>query len=792
MAFHEPLTPFIVHVADPPALPIRAPGDPAASRVVRATVRKTSDSGLDLLAQTSDERVLHLSVKAAAPGVVRVRLSVDPNGVTRSARAADLVHDRADASARVDVRDGCAVVDAGGVLARIGLDPWHMEFLDDSGRLLVEENTDESDISHRLRVLPLGRSFTDDGETAAYHETFAARADEHFFGLGEKFTELDKRGQRIVSWNYDAFSSESERSYKNVPFYVSSRGYGVFVNSGLATEFDMCHSTHSCVQIIAPDDVLDYFVIGGPRLPDVLDRYHRLTGRPPMPPAWALGTWISTGFVRTDQEQTVAVARRIREHAIPCDVLHLDAYWQKRGLWSHMKWDADLFPEPRRMFAELAELDFRTCLWINPYISVQTDVFADGDAQGFFLKRADGSTYIADVWHGAQSVCGITDFTNPEARAWFQDLLRPLLNEGAWLFKTDFGEGVPVDAVASNGMTGEAIHNIYTLLFNDAVADVTEEVHGHRVVWARSSFAGGQRHCGQWAGDNNATFGAMASTLRGGLSYALSGMPFWSHDVGGFTGRPSPDLYVRSAQFGAFSPLMRFHGTSSRFPWDFAPEVGEAAVEAIRMRYRLMPYIHSAVIEACATGLPIMRPLVLAAQDEPGTWSADSEYLFGPDLLVAPLADSSGERHVYLPEGRWVEYWDARVYEGGRHHRIVQPLDQVPLFVRMGALVPTTDVRERIGDDAIAEVDLECWGTGDAHGVVHSLDGPTDFRLVRDADVVELTSRGPLRVKKLGLRIIAGASRPLHVSVNGVSTEVQEAGGWWIAMPSQDASEETE
>ncbi|MEE4488994.1 TIM-barrel domain-containing protein [Streptomyces sp. BE230] len=790
MAFHEPLTPFIVHCADPQELPVRALDDPEPDRVMRASVQAVSATGVELRAETSTGNLLHLAVGAAAPDVVRVRLSDRADAVTRSAPAITLVQPSELPTAKIQIKQGVVTIDTGHVVARIRLDPWHLEFVDDSGRLLVEQNTDESDISYRLRVLPLGRSFDEQQRTIAFHETFAAKPDEHFYGLGEKFTELDKRGQRIVSWNYDAFSSESERSYKNVPFYVSSRGYGVFVDSGMAAEFDLCHSTNSCVQIVVPDDVLDYYVIGGLGLRDVMDRYHGLTGRPPLPPAWAFGTWISTGFVRTDQEQTIAVARRIREHGIPCDVLHLDAYWQERGLWSHMRWDTELFPEPRRMFAELTEMGFRTCLWINPYISVLTEVFTEGEARGYFLKRADGSTYVSDVWHGAQAECGITDFTNPQARAWFQDLLRPLLDEGAWLFKTDFGEGVPVDAVASNGMTGEELHNVYALLFNDAVADVTEEAHGHRVVWARSSFTGGQRHCGQWAGDNNATFSAMASTLRAGLSYALSGVPFWSHDVGGFTGKPTPELYLRSAQFGAFSPLMRFHGTSSRFPWDYPPEIGSAVTEAVRMRYRLMPYLQSAVIEACTSGLPLMRPLVLDAQDEPGAWSADLEYLLGPDLLVAPVPDPSGERHVYLPEGRWIDYWNATVHEGGRHLRIAQPLERIPLFVRMNALIATTEVREHVGDEYATAVDLEYWGTEDTDAVVQSAAGPTRLRLRHSADGVALSCDGPLRVEKFALRILPGAPRPLAVAVNGAIRPMKEDDGWWLAVPLSESSEQ--
>lgn len=766
MPYRQPLAPWITHVADPLDLPVLGPGEDRLSRVTTAELLTRDSTGLTLRAAMSTGEHLWIELRAVEEGVIRVRLAPSERTEARSAAALRLVHPAKYADAQVVLGDSGAVLDAGPVRAEITFSPFGIRFLDQSGRLLTEQNTDESDISFKLRILPFGRSVAADGTVLAYHEAFSARADEHFVGLGEKFTGLDQRGRRIVSWNYDAFSSESERSYKNVPLYLSSRGYGLLVGSGAATEFDLCHSTHSCVQIAVPDDLLDYYMIAGPAPADVLDRYHRLTGRPVTPPRWALGTWISTGYLKIDQQETIAQAERIRAHGIPCDVLHLDAYWQRSDRWSDLCWDPDRFPDPQAMLDSLHALGFRICAWMNPYVSIKSPLFAEGDEKGHFLRRADGSTYVADVWHGARPECGIVDFTSPDATAWFQNLLRPLLQQGIDVFKTDFGEGVPVDAVAAAGLDGEALHNVYSLLFNDAVADVTEEVAGHRVVWARSSFTGGQRHAGQWAGDNNTTFASMASTLRGGLSYALSGVPFWSHDVGGFTGTPAPELMARSAQFGALSPMMRFHGTSTRFPWDFGTEVDQAITAAARLRYRLMPYLYSAAVEAATTGLPVMRPLAVHAHEEPGAWTADLEYLLGPDLLVAPMTDPDGERTVYLPSGEWVDHWTGEVHPGGRHLRVRTPLDRVPLFVRKNALVATTEVTTAIEDECPA-VTLDCWGDGDAETAVHDGSGTSRVRLTRTGSRADVQIEGSLKVHGVTFPRVAGTEAPSEVRIGG-------------------------
>jgi alpha-D-xyloside xylohydrolase len=775
MPYRPPLVPHETFVADPPELPVRPPGQQGLSALARAELLASDATGVTLKALTADGRTLAAEVRVAGEGVVRVRLSEEPDARTRSARATTLVHPRSDPAARVRVAEGRVTIATGPLVAQLTLDPWHLRFEDTGGRLLVAENPGEMDISGRLRTLPFGRSEVD-GSVVAYHETFTAAADEHFVGLGEKFTGFDKRGQRAVMWNYDAFGAESDRAYKNVPFYLSSRGYGVLIDSGMAVEFDVCQSTHSCVQVLVPDDLIDYYLVAGPAPAQVLHRFDQLTGRPVLPPKWAFGTWMSSGFFPDSQEQVLARARRIRERGIPCDVLHLDCYWQVAGDWSDLRWDAASFPDPAGMLAQLAAQGFRVSLWSNPYISELSPCFAEAVAGGYLLRHADGGAYVADVWHGTFPACGIVDFTNPEATAWYQGLLRPLLRQGVAAFKTDFAEGVPADAVAANGMSGTELHNVYSLLYNDAVATVTREVHGYGLVWARSSYLGGQRHCAQWSGDSNTSYPAMVSTLHGGLSHGLSGVPFWSHDAGGFTGTPSPDLYVRWAQFGALSPLVRFHGTTSRLPWDF-PSVEQLAVDAIRLRYRLMPYLFSAAIESAQTGLPMLRALLVEAPGDPAAWLADQEYTIGTDLLVAPMIDPDGRRHVYLPDGAWVSYWDGRVHAGGGYHAVAQPLSQVPLFVRLGALIPVAPVRDTVGDQPFDDLTVVSWGARSGRTLIRDLDGDTAVTAARVGERFDVAVEGPAAVRAVAFAGVERATVPAAVTINGVAVTLGTVDG---------------
>lgn len=770
MPYRPPLVPHETFVADPPDLPVRSPGEQGLAALVRAELVASDAAGASFKAETGDGETLSLAVTSAGEGVIRVRLSEDPQARSRSARALPLVHPgRYDRTEVVAGRDTVRV-SAGPITAEITLDPWHLRFTDAAGRELLAQNRGEDDISGRLRTLPFGRSMAD-GSVVAYHDSFTLRPDERLVGLGEKFTALDKRGQRALMWNFDAFGAESDRSHKNVPFYLSSRGYGLLVDSGLPVEFDLGQSTHSCVQILVPDDLIDYYVLAGPTPAQILDRYDALTGRPLLPPKWAFGSWMSSGFYVDSQDKVLDRARRLRAGGIPCDVLHLDCYWQSPDHWSDLRWDTEQFPDPEGMLATLAEQGFRVCLWINPYVSHLSPAFAEAQAAGYFLRRADGSTYVADVWHGNFPACGIVDFTNPEAAAWFTGLLRGLLRQGVALFKTDFAEGVPVDARAHNGMTGTELHNVYALLFNDLVAEVTRQVNGHGLVWARASYLGGQRHSAQWSGDVKATYPAMAHTLRGGLSHGLSGVPFWSHDAGGFHHTPTPDLYVRWAQFGALSPLVRFHGTTSRLPWDFPEQAARLATEAIRLRYGLMPYLYSAAVQAARTGAPMMRALLFDSFDDPAAWSAEREYRLGRDLLVAPMDDPDGGRHVYLPAGRWVDHWTGQVHTGGRHVWVRAPLERMPLYVRHGALIPTVPVRDAVGDEPFVEVTIVSWGGVSDSTTVSDVDGDTVVTAWRDGDELRVTTRGPLRVTEVALAPVADLAPPARVLLNGRPVE---------------------
>ncbi|MCG5219517.1 TIM-barrel domain-containing protein [Streptosporangium soli] len=746
MPYRPPLVAHEYFVADPPELPVRARGEDGLSVLTRAELVASDGQGVTFKGTTAAEETLVVQVAAAGEGVIRVRLGQDADARTRSARATTMVHPGEYPEAGVVVGEESVVIDAGSLRAEITLSPWHLRFTDASGALLVEQDSGHVDISGRLRTLPFGRSSADGG-TVAYHESLAAAPDESFAGFGESFTPLDKRGQRPVMWNYDAFGAESQRAYKNTPFYLSSRGYGVLVDSGMPVEFDVCQSTHSCVQILVPDDLIDYYVMAGPTPADVLRRFDLLTCAPLLPPKWAFGTWISSGFFVDTQERVLARARKIRERGIPCDVLHLDCYWQVKSHWSDMRWDRDNFPDPDGMLAELAEMGFKVSLWMNPYISHKSPDFPEAAQKGYFLKNGDGETYVADSWHGSHPACGIVDFTNPDATEWFQAKLRPLLQQGVAVFKTDFAEGVPQDSIAFNGMTGTELHNVYTLLFNDAVSAVTHEVNGHGLVWARSSFLGGQRHSAQWGGDTYTSYAAMGSTLRGGLSHGLSGVPFWSHDAGGFTGTPTDDLYIRWAQFGALSPLVRFHGTTSREPWEFPEHAEKAVVEALELRYRLMPYLYTAAVTAARTGAPMMRALCVDHPDDPVAWQADLEYLLGPDLLVAPMTAPEGTRQVYLPAGSWIDYWSGETLEGGRYVKVTRPLDRVPLFVRHGALIPTAEPGPAVGDGLFGEITVLGFGAdGGSRTTIEDLDGTTTVTATREGDVLRLTAAGPARV----------------------------------------------
>ncbi|WP_405475944.1 alpha-xylosidase [Streptomyces canus] len=662
-------------VAPPPPLVPAAP-DPLAG----ASVAAADKDGVTLDVRTAAGRTGILRLRPATGNCLRITLRLD--GVPMAPRVS-VVTAPTDTRCTVGQSPDAFTLHLESLCLEARLTPFAMELTDRH----LRQATDVSDPSGRRTVLPLGVTELADGRLA-YHDSWFAEPDEHFYGLGERFTGPDLRGQRVDCWVEDAQGSTGTRSYKAVPFLLSSRGYAILVDTTTAASFDLAHSNTGAWSLTVPDEELDYYLITGTPA-ECLRTYHDLTGPALLPPDWAFGPWISGGFRPDGAAEVRERARRIRELDFPCDVLHIDTYWQRPGCWSDMEWDTEAFPDPRGLMTHLAGQGFHVSLWMNPYISVDSPYFAEADRNGWFLHSPSGTTWTGQLWGGAHPDSAVLDLTHPGAVDWFQERVRQVLATGVSVLKTDFGEAVPAEAVAYDGMTGDRLHNLYPLLFNDLVAEVTQEAAGHGLTWGRSTWTGGQRHGAKWTGDSNASWQDLASTLRAGLSLSLSGHPFWSHDIGGFHGTPDPELFVRWAQFGLLSPLSRFHGMTSRLPWDFGEEAYTAVLHAARLRTSLLPYVRRAAADAVRSGEPLARPMALDHADRPDAHAADLQYLLGPDLLVAPLYATGGRRQVWFPPGEWLPYaGSGGPITGPAWRRVRIPLTAAPLWLRAGAHVP--------------------------------------------------------------------------------------------------------
>jgi alpha-D-xyloside xylohydrolase len=527
------------------------------------------------------------------------------------------------------------------------------------------------------------------------HEQLNLGVGEYVYGLGERFTAFVKNGQVVDLWNEDGGTS-SEQAYKNVPFFLTNRGYGVFINHPEKVSLEVASEKVERVQFSVPGDMLEYFLIYGPTPKEVLQRYTALTGRPAMPPAWSFGLWLTTSFTTDYDEDTVTgFIQGMAERDIPLHVFHFDCFWMKEFHWCNFEWDARCFPDPAAMLARLKERGLRICVWINPYIAQRSALFDEGMEKGYLVLRTDGSVWQWDRW---QAGMGLVDFTNPDACRWFGDKLRELVDMGVDCFKTDFGERIPYEGVVyHDGSDPLLMHNFYSYLYNQVVFDMLEEKlgAGEAAVFARSATTGGQKFPVHWGGDSTATFESMAESLRGGLSLLLSGFGFWSHDIGGFEQTASADVYKRWCAFGLLSSHSRLHGSSSyRVPWLFEEggEVEETATDVLRfftrLKCRLMPYLFGAALQAHQTGVPVMRAMLLEYPDDPGCDSLDRQYMLGDSLLVAPVFSPDGQVDYYLPEGRWTNFLTGAVVEGGRWQRERHGYLSLPLMARPNSLVP--------------------------------------------------------------------------------------------------------
>src|SRR4051794_23865482 len=537
--------------------------------------------------------------------------------------------------------DGLATFSAGDLTARVSTrGPWSVDFVAD-GRVL----TSSSARSVGVVTDAEGRTYV--------HERLGLGVGETVYGLGERFGPFVKNGQTVDIWNADG-GTASEQAYKNVPFYLSNAGYGVFVDHPEHVSFEVGSEVVSRSQFSVEGQSLSYLVVDGPTPKDVLRRYTALTGRPARVPAWSFGLWLSTSFTTSYDEATVtSFVDGMAERGLPLSVFHFDCFWMRQFHWCDFVWDPATFPDPEGMLRRLKDKGLRICVWINPYIAQRSYLFEEGRQKGYLVRRPDGSVWQWDLW---QAGMGLVDFANPEAARWFSDKLQTLLDMGVDCFKTDFGERVPTDVQWHDGSDPQKMHNYYAQVYNRTVFQLleAERGRGEAVLFARSATAGGQQFPVHWGGDCESTFPAMAESLRGGLSLSASGFGYWSHDIGGFEGTPDADVFKRWVAFGLLSSHSRLHGSGSyRVPWAFDEEAVDVLRRFTRLKMTLMPYLAAVADEAHTQGVPMMRPMLLEFPDDPTSATLERQYMLGPDLLVAPVMSADGTVTYYVPEGTW-------------------------------------------------------------------------------------------------------------------------------------------
>ena len=643
---------------------------------------------------TLQDAALFLEITAPCEGAIRVR-AVHHKGRKDPGPAFPLAPSGGSGAEPPVVGDDELRFRSGSLELRIARNPWRLSFwrVREDGRTAFDQElcaSERGDLAY-LRTDWTDHAYArDDGSDAFFRERLSAAPGECFYGLGERFGALARNGQSVDLWNEDGGTC-SDAAYKNVPLLLSSRGWGVFANDPGPVSWEVCSERVDRVQFSVAGERLDYVVFDGPAPRDVLRRYTALLGRPALPPPWTFGLWLSTSFLTEYDERTVlSFVDDMRERGIPLSVFHFDCCWMRCMHWTDFLWDPATFPDPRGMLRKLHERGLRVCVWINPYVGQASALFEEGLEKGYFLHRRNGDVWQWDLW---QPGLAIVDFTNPDAKRWYQEKLGALLDMGVDCVKTDFGERIPLDAAWADGSDPAKMHNYYTQLYNGAVFELLERKRGRgeAVVFARSATAGGQRFPVHWGGDCFATYGGMEESLRGGLSLGFAGFGFWSHDISGFERTATPDLYKRWSAFGLLSSHSRLHGsTSYRVPWNFDEESVDVLRAFTRLKMRLMPYLWRAALQAHAEGLPVLRAMPLLFPEDLGCRHAEHQYLLGDDLLVAPVFDPRGVAEFYVPcaEGApWTDWFTGERLEPGRWHRREVPYDRIPLLARPGAVI---------------------------------------------------------------------------------------------------------
>ena len=634
-----------------------------------------------------------------------------------------------------------------------------------------------------------GLAYDKDGAHTYMRQELSLSVGELVYGLGERFGALARNGQSIDIWNEDGGTS-TDQSYKNIPFYITNKGYGVFVNHPEKVSFEVATEQVGKVEFSVEGEMLDYYLIDGPDMKDVLRKYTDLTGKPSLPPMWTFGLWLSTSFTTNYDEDTVmSFIDGMLDRGIPLRVFHFDCFWMKEFHWTDFAWDSRVFPDPKGMLSRIKKKGVKVCVWINPYIGQSADIFDEGMEKGYFVKRTDGSTWQWDMW---QPGMALVDFTNPAACEWFKDKLGELMDMGVDCFKTDFGERIPVEDIAYfDGSDPKKMHNYYTYLYNKTVFEAIEakKGKGEAVLFARSATVGGQKFPVHWGGDCWSTYEGMSESLRGGLSLTMSGFGYWSHDMGGFESTSTADVYKRWAAFGLLSSHSRLHGSSSyRVPWAYDEEAVDVVRFFANLKTKLLPYLYSNAVLTSMSGVPVMRSMVLEYQDDPAAGYLDKQYMFGPDILVAPVFNDKSIAQYYLPAGKWTNFLtgEERHIQCGSWQQEEQGYLQVPMWVRENSVIAVNakeltkeEIAEgKFDDDYRNSLELDVFNLTDEAGTTVYYEGKEvlDLVVVRDGENITVTKTGDLAVKVRFVNLAVASCDKAQVLTSGKDTVIEMDG----------------
>jgi alpha-D-xyloside xylohydrolase len=678
---------------------------------------------------------LPFEISFISPRTVRLRFATRSQPLSDAPSLMLVSAPPRDNSWKVESSDAAIIYSSAYGKVRLVKSPWSIEFLDQSGRLITRTQNLQEVASFSQ---PLPFSFVRRGADLSHSvaASFRLAPDEKIFGCGESFTRLNKRGQKVLVYTRDGMGAQTEKMYKPIPFFMSSAGYGMFVHTSAPVAFDFGQAFDQSNMIYAGDETLDLFVfLGNPK--EILSEYTALTGRSPAPPLWSFGLWMSRITYKSEDEVR-EVAANLLQYRIPSDVIHIDTGWFETDWQCNYKFSTSRFRDPARMIADLRQQGFRISLWQLPYFTSKNELYKEIIQKGYAVRNEGGSLPAEDA---------VLDFSNPEAVKWYQALLANLLKMGVGAIKVDFGEDAPLRGLYASGRTGYYEHNLYPLRYNQAVAEITKEITGESIIWARSAWAGSQRYPLHWGGDAENTHSAMAATLRAGLSFGLSGFTYWSHDVGGFVRAPSVGLYRRWLPFGALVSHTRCHGAPPREPWAFDDAFVEDFRRAVELKYSLMPYIYAQAQQSSARGWPMLRALFLEYPEDPTSWLIEDEYLFGSDLLVAPMIEAGNDRQVYLPPGSWIDYQTGKGYRGAQWLRIAAGRIPVILLVKDHTVIPHAQIAQSTAEMNWKEIELRVFSVdGGAVSGLFALPGESLQTLTLDSSPQGFTLKDdPLR-----------------------------------------------